>query len=60
MAHGYIRNKFAPKVFYFRRAQIHISELQITANLIGCLKVLKQALADKDQDIPTDIAMPGN
>jgi len=49
-------DEFSPQVFYLRKAQPYISGLQLTLNLIGCSMALIQASADKDKDVPSDIA----
>jgi hypothetical protein len=60
MCPGQVCDKLASQVFYFRKAQVHISNLQITANLIGCSVALKQTLSHKNKNIPANITMPGN
>jgi hypothetical protein len=49
-------DEFSPQVFYLRKAQPYTSGLQLTANLIAGSMVLIQASADKDKDVPADIA----
>jgi hypothetical protein len=53
---GQTDNEFSAQVFYLRKAQPYIAGLKFAANLIGCSMPLIQASADKDKDIPTDIA----
>ena len=53
---GQTDDEFSPQVFYLRKAQSYISGLQVTANLVSCSIVLIQTPADKDKDIPSDIA----